>query len=183
MLKKMLAMMAALLLALNCAMGETVREAPELDLNAYKTAEAEKDVAANTVSLSYQDRVTVCLYEEENEDGTVGYFSLMFDNPSVSGVDLTLALRMPDKTVLVQSGLVPVGYAIRELPVTAEIYSLLADAERDEDGLVEAEFYLRYYDPQTGERANVFTSIPIWITMPGTASAPVEETAGETSAE
>ena len=178
MLKKMLAMTAALLLALGCAAAEdtadATTEAPELDPNAYQTAEAQEGVEANTVSLSYQDRVTVGLYEEETEDGAVGTFSLRFDNPSVSGVALTLAIRMPDETVLVQSGLVPVGYAIRELPVSAEACALLAEAERDEDGLIDAEFYLRYYDPETGARANVFTVIPVKITMPETDAEPTD---------
>ena len=179
MLKKMLAMAAALLLALGCAAGETAREAPEVDPNAYKTAEAQEGVAANTVSLSYQDQVTVNLYEEAAEDGSVGYFSVTFGNPSVSGVDLTLAIRMPDETVAVQSGLIPVGYDIRELPVSAETWALLTEAERDEDGLIVAEFYLRYYDPATGEMANVFTKIPVWIAVPEVAAAPVEETTAE----
>lgn len=114
------------------------------------SAQESSPQGGGSVSLSYSSQVIV--------DLPSGTASLYFANPGASNQDMLLQL-VAQGTLLLQSGTLPPGHQISQLPLSEDTLSLLAP------GGYEGKLVISYYDPATGERAVVNTEIPVTITV------------------
>lgn len=100
------------------------------------------------VSMSYQKGVTVSLSQQE------AY--LNFQNPSKSVNDMVLQLVIESgdetETVIAQSGTIKPGKQVEKL-------EMMDGAARLSAGTYHGKFYIFYYDPDSGEKAIVNSSI------------------------
>lgn len=106
-----------------------------------------------SVTISFKDKVTYSL--------STGKISMFYQNPSVSthNVVAQIILVQGEKEyLLAQSGILLAGYQVTS--VTAD-----EKAPQLSPGGYNGKLRLRFYDPETGERAIVDTDIPCTITV------------------
>ena len=104
------------------------------------------------VSLSYSNKVSIDLNTRE--------LTLYFQNPkkSTHNIVLEVIVTQNDKeTVIAQSDILPVGYAIYKLELNKDIKLL--------KGGYNGKFNIVYYDEKTEEKAALNTDIPIKIAV------------------
>ena len=114
---------------------------------------AEVSQGGGSVTLSFKDSITYSL--------STGKLSLYYQNPSASTHNVVvqvILVRGEDEYMLSQSGILKPGY---------QVTSLTADenAPQLSQGGYEGKIRLRFYDPETGERAIVDTDIPCTVTV------------------
>lgn len=104
----------------------------------------------NSVSLTYSDKATIDLQEEE--------VTLMFANPGRSNKSVVLQIVVQDK-VIVQSGKIEPGKQVTELDLRKDATKLITL------GGYRGKFVVYFYDLASEEKAVVNTEIPITITV------------------
>lgn len=106
-----------------------------------------------SVTISFKDQVTYSL--------STGKISMFYQNPSVSTHNVVVQMILvhgEDEYLLGQSGVLKPGYQVTSMTVDK-------DAPRLSAGGYDGKIRLRFYDPETGERAIVDTDIPCTITV------------------
>ena len=100
------------------------------------------------VSMTYQKTVEISLEDQQAK--------LLFQNPSRSVNDIVLQIIIVGEdgteTVIAQSGTLEPGYKVEKL-------DLIQDAAKLSQGTYTGKFKVMYYDPDTGERAVLTSSI------------------------
>lgn len=114
------------------------------------TQRAPSAEGGGSVVLNFSYDVQVDLSEKKTE--------LYFGLPQQSNKDAVLQVVVDD-VLLCQSGRLPPGYQVRELPLQP------AAAQRMEPGIYAGEIRVLYYNEQTGERAILDTKIEVNITV------------------
>lgn len=106
-----------------------------------------------SVSISFKDKVTYSL--------STGKISMFYQNPGTSTHNVVVQMilvRGEEEYLLSQSGILKPGYQITSMTADENAPQLSA-------GGYDGKIRLRFYDPETGERAIVDTDIPCTITV------------------
>ena len=114
------------------------------------TEKAESLSGGGSVVLNFSYKVDVDLSDQK----TILYFGL----PQQSNKDAVLQVVVDD-LLLAQSGRLPPGYQVKELPLQA------AAVKRLQPGVYNGEIRVLYYNDQTGERAILDTKIEVTINV------------------
>lgn len=136
------------ILAPDYAPQEMERNAEEFDAGGAEKLNAASGGGA--VSLMYQNQVVIQLEREAA--------ALSYGNPKESTQDVLVQIVVQD-TLIAQSGLLTPGHQVNRLDLEEDAAELL------EPGGYEGKFIISFYDPDTGEKANVNTEIPITVTV------------------
>lgn len=118
-----------------------------------ETSAPDVSQGGGSVTISFKDQVTYSL-----SDGTI---SMFYQNPSVSthNVVAQIILVQGEKEYLLsQSGILKPGYQVTSMTVDE-------NAPKLSEGGYNGKLRLRFYNPETGERAIVDTDIPCTITV------------------
>ena len=106
-----------------------------------------------SVTISFKDQVTYSL--------STGKISMFYQNPKISTHNVVVQMILvhgEDEYLLGQSGVLTPGYQVTSMTVDSGAPQLSA-------GGYDGKIRLRFYDPETGERAIVDTDIPCTITV------------------
>lgn len=106
-----------------------------------------------SVTISFKDQATYSL--------STGKISMFYQNPSVSTHNVVVQMILvhgEDEYLLAQSGVLQPGYQVTSMTVDE-------NAPQLSKGGYDGKIRLRFYDPETGERAIVDTDIPCTITV------------------
>ncbi len=136
------------ILAPDYAPQELERNAEDMEDTGAEKLEASSGGGA--VSLMYQDQVVVQLSQ--------GTAALNYGNPRESTQDVLVQIVVQDR-LIAQSGLLTPGHQVNRLSLAEGAAELL------EPGGYEGKFILSFYDPDTAEKANVNTEVPITVTV------------------
>lgn len=129
---------------------------PEAEKNAseIENADAEDKMPVSegggAVSLTYSDQMTLSLSEKK--------ITLLFANPLKSVNDVLLQITVKDN-LIAQSGMIKPGFEVNELSTEKGAENMLTT------GIYEGIMTAFFYDPESGEKAMVNTSIPVKITV------------------
>lgn len=120
------------------------------DIENDSTDKLDAPEGGGAVGLTYSNVVTVDL-----SDKTV---TLFFQNPGRSRSDMVLQIVVQDQ-VLAQSDLLLPGKQLRNLPLNETVVSML------QQGGYKGIFLVSFYDPETGEKANLDTQVEITVNV------------------
>lgn len=98
-------------------------------------------------AVAYSDELTY--------DLSTGTLSLVFQNPSMSSVDMVLSVKVEDREIY-RSGLLPVGYGLSEVSCV--------DPGLDV-GVYPCTMTVEHYDPQTGAKSMVQLALNAKLTV------------------
>ncbi len=135
-------------LAPDYAPQETEQNAEEMEDSGAEKLDAPE--GGGSMNLMFQDDVTI-----ELGTNTATFY---YGNPAESTQDVLLQIVIQD-TLIAQSGLLTAGHEVRTLTLEE------GAADTLQPGGYDGKLILSFYHPQTGEKANVNTEIPVSITV------------------